>query len=412
MTAKVVITKADISENKLLLCSLIENDKLTEVRILGTDSDTPLPDLGNIYVGKVQRVVKNLNAAFVEIAPGMPCYLPLEHVKDPVYVKRNSGKKLLAEGDELLVQVQREAMKTKAPMVSTNLNLPGRDVVITTEKKQLGISSKLSAGTRARWKELLRNTKPERYGVIIRTNAANADEEAVLCELRELTRQMDDMVSHAWNRTCFSCLYRSMPGYLAFLQNTYSAGLAEIVTDQPEIYHEIFAYCAGHEELNRVPLRLYEDLSYPLASLYNLNRQMERALAKTVFLKSGASIVIEPTEAMTVIDVNTAKSVAGKDPQKHFKQVNREAAKEIARQIRLRNLSGIIIVNFIDLDRSEDQEELLSCMREAVQADPVPVTVHDITCLNLVEMTRKKTGKSLAEQVRKYRQKQDENLDF
>ncbi len=410
MATKILFTKMHIRTQDFLFCGLIENDRLTEVRLehfahcnagvrTGESSDSVEPVLGNIYVGKVQHVVKNLNAAFVEVAPGIACYLPLEHVSDPVYVKSNSTKKLLVQGDEILVQVQKEAVKTKAPMLSTNLNLTGRYVVLTSGDKKIGISSKLDRQTRMHYRELLENFMCNRYGVIVRTNAKNAADQAVTGELQALRRRMDAIILHAENRTCFSCLYRALPGYLSFIQNSRIEELDEIVTDLPDIYEALSEYCADQEDLCRIPRRLYADDMYSLPALYNLNKQLERALCKTVFLRSGGSIVIEPTEAMTVIDVNTGKSSAGRDPQKHFKQVNKEAACEIARQIRLRNLSGIIIVDFIDLVNQEDQEELLAFLRKQVQSDPIPVQVHDITRLNLIEMTRKKVEKSLAEQV-------------
>ncbi|MCD8149475.1 MAG: ribonuclease E/G [Clostridiales bacterium] len=403
MATKILITKMNIHGQDYLFSGLLEQDLLAEVRLKRLPSaaggGTEEPALDNIYVGKVQNVVKNLNAAFVEVAPGMACYLPLEHVSDPVYVRRNSVKKHPVQGDELLVQVQREAVKTKAPMLSTNLNLTGRYVVLTSENKKIGISSRLDRRIRTHYRELIEHSLCDRYGVIVRTNAKNAADDAVISEMQSLQRRMDDIISHAVNRTCYSCLYRALPGYLSFLQNTRAEELDEIVTDLPDIYEALSAYCDDREDLAQIPRRLYEDDTYSLSALYNLKKQMERAFCKTVFLRSGGSIVIEPTEAMTVIDVNTGKSNSGKDPQKHFKQVNMEAAREIAHQIRLRNLSGIIIVDFIDLVKQEDQEELLGFLRKQVQSDPIPVQVHDITRLNLVEMTRKKVERSLAEQV-------------
>ncbi|MCD8218630.1 MAG: ribonuclease E/G [Clostridiales bacterium] len=401
MATKIIITNMNIHGQDFLFSGLLEQDILAEVWLKRLSSaaggGTEEPALENIYVGKVQNIVKNLNAAFVEVAPGMACYLPLEHVSDPVYVRRNSAKKHPVQGDELLVQVQREAVKTKAPMLSTNLNLTGRYVVLTSENKKIGISSRLDRRIRTHYRELIEHSLCDRYGVIVRTNAKNAADDAVISEMQSLQRRMDDIISHAENRTCYSCLYRALPGYLSFLQNTRAEELDEIVTDLPDIYEALSAYCDDREDLAQIPRRLYEDDTYPLSAPYNLKKQMERALCKTVFLRSGGSIVIEPTEAMTVIDVNTGKSNSGKDPQKHFKQVNLEAAREIAHQIRLRNLSGIIIVDFIDLVKQEDQEELLGFLRKQVQSDPIPVQVHDITRLNLVEMTRKKVEKSLAE---------------
>ncbi|MCD8232251.1 MAG: ribonuclease E/G [Clostridiales bacterium] len=379
---------------------MIENDHLAEVRAEHTDVSAEGPLLGNIYIGKVQNVVKNLNAAFVEIAPGQPCYLPLEHVTDPVYVKRNSLNKILVQGDEILVQVEKEALKTKSPMVSTNLTLTGRYVILTKQNKKVGISSKLEKEARIHFRNLAEEYFSDDYGIIIRTNAKNASDEAIISEESALRQRMNKIIRHAGNRTCFSCLYQGMPKYLNFVQNSYSDYLEEVVTDLPDIHQTLTEYCGCRDDLRTVSLRLYKDKSYPLASLYNLRKQMERATQKTVFLKSGGSIVIEQAEAMTVIDVNTGKSSGGKDPQKHFRDINLEASREIARQLRLRNISGIIIVDYIDLIREEDQTELLSYLRKQVQSDPIPTQVHDITRLNLVEMTRKKVEKSLMEQLR------------
>ena len=189
-------------------------------------------------------------------------------------------------------------------------------------------------------------------------------------------------------------------GYLSYLQNSYKEGLAEIVTDQPDIYESLSVYCRKYKDLEEIPLRLYQDPMYSLASLYNLNRQIERALQKTVWLKSGGYLVIEPTEALTVIDVNTGKSVLGKNAQRHFMTVNLEASEEIARQIRLRNISGIIIIDYIDLESGKERDRLLEELKRQVKPDPVPVQVHDITSLGLVEVTRKKVEKSLAERLK------------
>ena len=175
--------------------------------------------------------------------------------------------------------------------------------------------------------------------------------------------------------------------------------MSEILTDLPEVYAKVEEYRRDYPALLSVPLRLYADPLLPLANLYNLHRQLERALQKNVWLKSGGYLVIEPTEALTVIDINTGKSMDQKNPQKHFLKTNLEAADEIAAQIRLRNLSGIVIIDFIDLASAADRETVMRRLRAAVKEDPVPVYVVDMTKLELVEMTRKKIEKSLAEQL-------------
>ena len=207
------------------------------------------------------------------------------------------------------------------------------------------------------------------------------------------------MLSEARYRTCFSCLKQSEPEYMRTIQNTRYEHLEEIITDIPEIYEQIQEFQKEDALLRNISLTLYEDSMLSLGSLYNVSKQIERALDKRVWLPSGGYLVIEPTEALTVIDVNTGKDVNKKKKQEHFLKVNKEAARMAAKQLRLRNLSGIIIIDFIDMKQEEDRKELLSYLKREVQLDPVPVQVVDMTKLELVELTRKKVSKNLKEQL-------------
>lgn len=406
MSKKIIITQMNFMEKDILLSGLLESDRLVGVRLEAADiyhseSRINLSDsiLGNIYVGRVQRIVKNINAAFVEIAPGVSCYYPLEHQISPVFVKKTSSKPLV-QNDEILVQVQKESVKTKAPTVSSNLTLTGRYVVLTTENRRIGVSGKFDKQTKAYYKEFISEHVSGKYGIIVRTNAKNTSDTDILAEIEDLNCQMDHMIEHAKMKTCFSCLYHASPKYLSYLQSSYQDNLDEIVTDTPEIYCELQTYCQKYSDLKEIPIRLYNDPMFSLANLYNLNKQLEHAVQKKVWLKSGGFLVIEPTEALTVIDVNTGKSASSGDSQKHFMDINLEASVEIAHQLRLRNISGIVIIDYIDMADKADQRVLLDELRRLVKTDPVPVQVHDITRLGLVEVTRKKVEKSLLEQLK------------
>jgi ribonuclease G len=395
LSKKIIITDMDVLGTQTRIAGLFEEQKLLDVRC---ESKAQASVLGNIYVGRVQKVVKNIKAAFIEIAPGFACYYPLEDFHNPIFVKKIPSPNLV-QGDELLVQVHKEGVKTKQPTVTTNLNLTGRYVVLTSGDKKIGLSSKFDKATKERFRTLLEAQPMDAYGVIVRTNAKNATDEEVLEELNRLSVQLTELIEKAKMRICFSCVYQTESKYMTYLQNSYQDDLTEIVTDLVDVYNEISAYRKHYPAMQQVPLRLYEDRLLPLSKLYNLERQMERALSKKVWLKSGGYLVIEPTEALTVIDVNTGKSVAKADPQKHFLQINIEAAREIALQLRLRNISGIILIDFINLSSKEDQTRMIDELKHAVKGDPMPVQVHDITKLNLVELTRKKNEKSLSEQL-------------
>lgn len=380
----------------VLADALYEDGSLMELSLI-PDGKTSI--LGNIYVGKVKNIVKNIQAAFVEIEKGLLCYLPLEDAVNPVYA-RHGKQKALAEGDELLVQVNREAVKTKAPSVTANLSLAGKYLVLTTGKHMVGYSSKLKAADKERLKTLIDSLELPDAGLIVRTNAAGAGEEELRAEYDRLLEQYQFLTGQAVHRTACSCVYESRPSYLTSILGNRSDLLKEIVTDDRRLYEEIRHFLQEEMPEDTDKLRLYEDRQLPLKALYRLEKGLTDALSERVWLKSGAYLVIEPTEALTVIDVNTGKYTGGRNKQETIRKINREAAREIARQLRLRNLSGIILIDFVDMDSGEDDQELLELMREQLKTDPLKAAAVDMTRLGLMELTRKKQKKTLLEQAK------------
>ena len=358
--------------------------------------------LNNIYIGKVQKVVKNISAAFVEIGGGRVGYLPLEGTCPRVL--NRPGAKNLAPGDELIIQVEKDAVKTKAPVVTCRLSFAGRYCVLTAGKPGVNFSSRLTDQSFKRrvrpvLEEAVRARGHEACGLIVRTNAGEAGEEQLLAELAVLFDQYESVQNQGNHRVCYSCLYRSLPGYMASVRDSLGGSLEAVLTDQADVYEELKHYLALNQQKDLEKLSFYDDPLLSLGALYSLDKVMEEALGKRVWLKSGGYLVIEPTEAMVVIDVNTGKYSGKKTLQETILKINLEAAVEIAHQIRLRNLSGIILVDFIDMEPGENREILLKALSEAVSADPVKTAVVDMTKLNLVEMTRKKVRGPLHEQV-------------
>lgn len=361
------------------------------------DSERSL--VGNVYVGKVITVVKNIQAAFVQIEPGFHCYYSIKDNPEPFFVKR-FGKKGIVQGDEILVQVAKEALKTKDPVVTSNINLPGKYMALTTGNQKIGISQKLSEKKRLELKEIFQNFDLQGNGVVVRTNAATATKEELKEEFHELMEVLTRMLETAKYRTVFSLLYKAEDFYIQQLRNLPAGTLDKVVTDKREVYEEIKAYLEKYQPEALDKLQFYEDTTVSLSAVYNLTRDLERALMKHVWMKSGAYLVIEPTEACTVIDVNTGKyDGKNKDKQKTFLKINLEAAKEAANQIRLRNLSGMILVDFIDLEKEEDKAHLMQEFHNYLKKDSVPVTLVDLTKLQLAEITRKKVKKPLHEQI-------------
>lgn len=374
---------------------LTENGKVCSISCYGMEEPSLL---GNIYIGRVQKVVKNIGAAFIEIEKGFPCYYPLEDCKNPIYTKKINSPAMVA-GDEVLVQVKREALKTKPPALTANLNFTGKYLVLTTGVLHIGASAKLEPETKERLKALVSAAADGRYGFIIRTNAGYASDEEILKEADALISLCESIVEKAKYRSCFTQMYHLPAPWLSLLRDTYDRGLS-ILTDDRELYGQMqtFLQATHPEDLHR--LSLYEDSLLPLAKLYSLERELKEALSERVWLKSGAYLVIQPTEALTVIDVNTGKYESKKKKQDTFLKINLEAAQEIARQLRLRNISGIILVDFINMASDEDKETLMNTLRELLHRDPVKAALVDMTALNLVEITRKKVRRSLAEQIK------------
>ena len=394
MKRKLVITKID---NKIV-SALYENGEPAELHCT-KKQEASVAELGNIYVGKVKNIVGNISAAFVEIGNGIECYYSIPENPTPIFT-RKVGKKSINAGDELLVQVSKEAVKTKVPTVTSKLSFTGKFCVLTTGDTRMGASLKLEKEEKERLTQIAKEYMSENYGLIMRTNAKGISEDVLKNEIEKLIQEYEKIVLSAQTRVCFSCLKKAPEAYLTELKNVQQEGLEEIVVEDYEIYEETKNYLESYqpEDLNK--LRLYEDKLLPLHKLYNLEKQIEKALKEKVWMKSGAYLVIEPTEALTVIDVNTGKAIAGKKmTEETFFAINMEAAREIAIQIKLRNLSGIILVDFINLSDSEKEERLKEELRNLFKKDSVQTEVVDITKLGLMEITRKKVYKTLAEQL-------------
>ena len=366
---------------------------------LSFERETQESLLGNIYIGKVQNVVKNIQAAFVEIEEGIPCYLPLSENAEPIFTNKMNSAHLVAQ-DELLVQIARESVKTKAPTVTANISLPGKYLVLTSGKLQTGVSAKVSKKERERLLALSESFPTGKFGWILRTNAAEASPEEICREALALAERFEALCRAAQHRTCRSCLYRSPAAWLVHLKDIRQSECGEIITDDVKLYERLQEYLSENMPEDLTKLSFYEDRLLPLYKLYSLESAFDEALRERVWLKSGAYLVIQPTEALTVIDVNTGKCGRGKKAADTFRKINLEAAREAARQIRLRNLSGIIMIDFINMDSKEDEQQLLAALDAELQKDPVKACVVDITKLGLAEVTRRRVQKPLAEMMR------------
>ncbi|MCM1542672.1 MAG: ribonuclease E/G [Blautia sp.] len=410
---------------------LIRKDRLTAAYVVSEMASR----IGAVYIGKIKNMVKNIDACFVEIADGEICFLPLKKAVFPYLLNRAYDGRL-AEGDTLLVQVERDAQKTKQASVTAHISLSNDYFVIAMGAQQIGYSAKLKKEKRdalikritylftesviARdgeliqdWNHLLSASSVKRLaadsistdllplpptGCIVRTKAAE-EADNLLEHFFALTEEYARLLHVARYRSCFTCLKKA-PGAVEAVLGEIANGseYQEIVTDNERLYQELQEYCSAHKD--SASLRFYRDDLLTLSKLYSMESRMQTALESRVWLKSGGYLIIEPTEALTVIDVNSGKYEARKGNEEAALAVNLEAAREVALQLRLRNLSGIIIVDFINMAEEASRAQVMTLLRQLTGRDRTKTVIVDMTPLGLVEITRKKTSRPLREQFR------------
>lgn len=361
----------------------------SEFRIMDCDFSTEDDDVvrvGDVYVGYVENIVKGINSAFVRIKPGINGYYPLNDNKSHIFMcPKNSDK--LSIGDKILVQVKSEAVKTKPVTLTSAITIPGMYSVAVSNGSGVMISQKLHDKEKIQLlKECLEPAAAENgIGIVVRTNAGTAPIDVVEKEAGVVASRLSDVLDKAKYQTLYTKVLEGNTSYENFVNNLNVNEVDKIVTDIPEIYYKL-QDCGFTVEL-------YSD-SYPLEKLYSINTQLEKLMQKRVWLDCGGYLIIENTEALTVIDVNSGK-YQGK--QEAYYKINHEAAIEIARQLRLRNLSGIVIVDFINMSDDSQKQRIVDELDTLVKSDKVPTTIVDITKLGLVEITRKKVKKPLYE---------------
>ena len=387
------------------VAALSEEERIVEIRL---ESDQEKSILGNIYTGQVENIASNIQAAFVQIEPGKRCYYSLAEAQRAVFSAGRKGNGPLRPGDELLVQVSRDAMKGKLPALTSNLNFTGRYLVLTTGDKKFGLSSKLALEDRHRLSGWLKEEaeRPDKeFGIIVRTNAADASKEEILKELEWLKSRYHKAVVQGRNRTCFSLVLETEPFYVAAVRDAYGRDLDEIITDVPEIREMILGYLEEISSELKEKLRFYQDKLLPLYKLYRVETALDAIQKEKVWLNSGGFLVIQQTEAFVSIDVNSGKYTGKKKMEETFRKINLEAAAEISRQLRLRNLSGIILIDFINMENPDHREELFHVLQKLLRKDPIKSRAIDITPLHILEMTRKKVRRPVIEDIRELTKK-------
>ena len=396
MANQLLITKKDGA----VLSVRVEDGKVAQIQAQPEDAGSLL---GDIYVGKVRNIVKNINAAFVEYEQGKMGYLSLDAKVCPIHTDGvvSDGTRVLI-GDEIIIQIEREAVKTKPPTLSGTLNFPGKYVVLIYGERTVSISSKIKdAERKQQLRGFLRNNIDGDYGFVARTNCKDASDEKILKEIAFFKQQLENIKKFGVHRAKFNCLYHAPDAYLCDIRDSYDSLLESIITDDDEIFNRIMEFAKIYQPEDIKKIKRWDNANGKLDAVYDVTKTLEHALMPKVWLKNGGYLVIQPTEALVSIDVNTGKAISKKkDVQKTFLKVNLEAATQIAKQLRLRNLSGMILIDFIDMKDADYNKQLMDRLRTEFAKDPVKTILVDMTKLGLVEVTRKKVRKSLYEQIK------------
>jgi ribonuclease G len=353
--------------------------------------------VGNVYMGRVARVLPGMQSAFLDIGLERAAFL---HVAD-IWNNRESSKpieKILAEGEPVLVQVVKDPIGSKGARLSTQISIAGRLLVYLPQDPHIGISQRIEdesgrQALRDRLKELL--PPREQGGFIVRTLAGSASEEELRADLAYLRHLWGVIEERALGAQPPQLLYQDLSLAQRVLRDMVSAATARVVVDSRENFQKLAAFAENYMPQVRAKLEHYVG-ERPLFDLYNVETEIEKALSRRVELKSGGTLILDQTEALTTIDVNTGGFVGSRNFDDTVFKTNLEAAQAIARQLRLRNLGGIIIIDFIDMASPEHRAAVLEEFKRALARDRTRMTVSGFTALGLVEMTRKRTRESLA----------------
>lgn len=387
--------------NGRLISALAEDFDIKEFKISENTEEEVSFNIGDIIVGRVENIVKNINACFVEIFPGIQAYLPLTTDMKIIYANGKPGGTPVVN-DLILVQVAKLPTKTKSYSLTTDFTFIGKYAVLKPGMDRVYLSSKFKeednfAEIKARFMPLGEKFVRETgSGAIIRKAANGLSDKELEDALYDLYVKFISIINRGRHGVKYERIFKEIPEYLSLIRDN-CANIEKIMTDDEETYREYEAYLKEFSENDLKKLFFYKDDMMSLSALYSINTTLEKTLGKRVWLKSGAYIVIEYTEALTVIDVNSGKAIAGKSTNAEtFMKINIEAAREIADQLRLRNLSGIIIVDFIEIPKTKEKE-LINAMEEFLKEDNTKSNVADMTKLGLMELTRRRTGKPIHE---------------
>ncbi|MEX0664803.1 MAG: Rne/Rng family ribonuclease [Acidimicrobiia bacterium] len=385
--------------------ALLEGRVLVEHEVATAERDEAMSIDGNIYLGRVQNVLPGMEAAFIDIGTpknGVLYRGDVAYDPDEVEEKQPRIERLLKNGQSIVVQVTKNPIGAKGARLTQEVSLAGRFVVmVPSQPSTYGISKRLPDDERKRLRRVLEDLRPPDAGLIVRTAAEGATAEELERDVRRLREQWDQISALADRSKPARLLYQEPPLVTRLLREEFTKEYRGVLIDDHALYEEIHSYveAIAPELADRIEYYDAEEEGIPLFERHHVHEQLLKALDRKVWLPSGGSIVIERTEALTVVDVNTGKNVGKSNLEETVFRNNLEAADEVARQLRLRDIGGIIVIDFIDMEIRPNRDALVKAFRDALARDKTRTQVFDVSELGLVEMTRKRVSEGLVESV-------------
>ncbi|MGC8488692.1 MAG: Rne/Rng family ribonuclease [Clostridia bacterium] len=377
--------------------AVLEDSQLVEFYIERDEGDQAA---GNIYKGRVENVLPGMRAAFVNVGLDKNAFLYVDDAAAPEKGARHRPiQEVLKVGQDIIVQVVKEPIGTKGARITTNLSLPGRYVVLTPYSETIGVSRRIEDPVeRDRLRTIAEKIRPRGMGIIVRTVAQGASQRALQRDLAYLRRLLARVRHKAKITREPGILHREVGLIMRTVRDQLDDSVDRFIVDDPQAFERAQDVVTSLSPQHKDRLQLWQD-ERPLFEVRGVEAELDRAVKRRIWLKCGGYLVIDETEALTVIDVNTGKNVGTTDLADTVLQTNREAAVEIARQLRLRDISGIVLVDFIDMETEEHQADVIRTFQRALKSDRTRVTVLGLTRLGLLEMTRKKVHESLLSQL-------------
>jgi len=377
---------------------ILEGPVLVEHYVARDDSASVA---GNIYLAVARNVLPGMEAAFLDFGASKNGVLYASDVATTG--KRNGSRNtkriedVLKEGDKVLVQVTKDAMGAKGARLTGMPSLPGRYLVLVPDSDSVGISRRLPDGDRNRLRDVINTVRPEGFGVIVRTAALHASAEELAADISRLTKQWGSIKEQADKGDPPRLIHEEPELLIKVIREHFTADFRKLMIDDKAAHDTVIKYLQSTAPDLVSKVHLYED-EIALFDRYHVDDQLKKALDRKVFLPSGGHLVIDRTEALTVIDVNTGKFVGSSNLEETVLQNNIEAAEEIGRQLRIRDVGGIIVIDFIDMETTDNQQKVLRRLKETLAKDKTRTQVFEVSHLGLVEMTRKNVSAGLLEQ--------------